>query len=193
MQSKYQITPLACLAAALMLLLLPLRWLSAAFFAACFHEGCHYVALRLCKSRPGKIAVGATGITMQIGDLSCGQELFCALAGPLGSICLIFLGKAFPRLAICGVAQGLYNLLPIYPLDGGRILHCGARLCFSPIQAQRICIGVRYLCFLGICFFGLYATFVLGLGPLPLGVGALLLMKGKKAKYPCKPGVLGVQ
>ena len=56
--------------------------------------------------------------------MSPGRELICILAGPAASLLLLCLARIFPRVAICGLIQGCYNLLPIAPLDGGRALHC---------------------------------------------------------------------
>lgn len=193
MPIKYQITPGACMTAALLLLLLPLKWLVAAFFAACFHELCHYAALRLCRMRPQKLVIGANGASMEIGALSYGKELFCALAGPLGSILLLLVGRLFPRIALCGAFHGLYNLLPLYPLDGGRALHCGAKLLLPPNTAHQVCAAVETICLGAICLIGIYGTVCLHLGLLPLCFALLLLIKGKKVKFPCKAGLLRVQ
>ena len=193
MQARYQITPGACMTAALLLLLLPLKWLASAFLAACFHELCHYMALRLFRMRPQKLAIGVNGAAMEIGALSCGKELLCALAGPLGSISLLLLVRVFPRIAVCGAFHGLYNLLPLYPLDGGRALHCGARLLFSPDRADKVCTVVERICLGSICLVAIYATVCLRLGLLPICFALLLLIKGEKVKFPCKAGPLGVQ
>ena len=193
MPTKYQITPGACIGAALLLLLLPLKWLVAALFAACIHELCHYAALRLCRARPKKLAIGANGTSMEIGVLSYGKELLCALAGPLGSISLLFVGRLFPRIALCGAFHGLYNLLPLYPLDGGRALHCGARLLLPPNTADMVCAATEAICLGAICLTALYGTVCLHLGLLPLCFALLLLIKGKKVKFPCKRGPLRVQ
>lgn len=56
--------------------------------------------------------------------MSPGRELLCVLAGPAVSFSLLALARFFPRIAICGLVQGIYNLLPIYPLDGGKALRC---------------------------------------------------------------------
>ena len=54
--------------------------------------------------------------------MSGGREVVCILAGPLGGLSLLLLCRRFPRVAICGMLQSVYNVLPIYPLDGGRAL-----------------------------------------------------------------------
>ncbi len=193
MPTKYRITPGACIGAALGLLLLPLKWLGAALFAACFHELCHYGALRLCKLKPRGIFIGGNGAAMVIGSLSYGRELLCALAGPLGSFSLLLIGRWFPCIALCGAFHGLYNLLPLYPLDGGRALRCGARLLLKPKTADKVCSVTENLCLGAICVTALYGSLCLHLGLLPLGFAGLLLVKRKKVKIPCKPAPLGVQ
>ena len=111
-----------CVALALTLLVLPLPWVAAAVLAAAVHELCHYLAIAALGGQVGRIAVGSGGAAMELGCLSPVRELLAAAAGPVGSLSLMLMGRFFPRLALCGLVQGLFNLLPIYPLDGGRIL-----------------------------------------------------------------------
>lgn len=106
------------------LLLLPLKLVVAWSLAVIVHETSHYIALRLFDVGVLYISLGATGISMQIGEISGKRELICALSGPLGSLSLLMLGRWLPCTAICGFVQCLFNLLPIYPLDGGRALRC---------------------------------------------------------------------
>lgn len=61
---------------------------------------------------------------METLPMSTGRELIAVLAGPAASLLLLSLVRVFPRVAICGLIQGIYNLLPIYPLDGGKALRC---------------------------------------------------------------------
>ena len=109
---------------ALALLLLPIRWVVSWCFACAIHEGAHYLALRLCGQEVYRMRLGAGGAVMQIGELKPWQEVVCAMAGPCAGFLLIVVARWFPRLALCGVFQSIYNLLPVFPLDGGRVMRC---------------------------------------------------------------------
>ena len=114
----------AFLLLALLLLTAPLPWVGAALAAAAFHEACHWAALRLTGGRLRGMTVSAAGAVLKTGPMEPRQELWSALAGPAGSLLLLTLLRRFPRIALCGGIQGLFNLLPVYPLDGGRALRC---------------------------------------------------------------------
>lgn len=121
---KTAISPGACILAALLLLTVPLKWLLAAWTAAVFHELCHIAAVHICGGKILAAQIGACGAVMETAPMTAGRELICALAGPFGSLLLVLLFRYMPELAICGCVQGLYNLLPLYPMDGGRALRC---------------------------------------------------------------------
>lgn len=119
-----RIDPLFCFWSALCVLTLPLRWSAAAFVAAVIHELCHCLMIYLTGGSLRGVSIGLKGTIMEAEFTSRGAEALCALAGPLGSVSLLLLLTIYPELALCGAVQCGYNLLPIYPLDGGRILRC---------------------------------------------------------------------
>lgn len=120
--TKIEITAGAFLWPAVLLMLLPIQWVFAMLFAGAFHEFCHMAAICLTGREIYRMHIGVRGATMETGALPPWQELLCALAGPLGSALLLLAAGWFPRLAICGAVHCLYNLLPLVPFDGGRIL-----------------------------------------------------------------------
>ena len=114
----------ACILWALLLVTVPLPWLVSAWVAGFLHELCHLLALILTGAPVHSIRIGFRGAIIETGSLDSEKELLCAAAGPLCSLFLLLLIRHFPRLALCGAVQGIFNLLPVYPMDGGRIVRC---------------------------------------------------------------------
>ena len=162
---------------ALAVLVLPLQWFIAIILAAVFHELCHYLAIRCCGGQIVGISADMRGAKLEVVGLSNKQELFCALAGPAGGLLLLLLIRWIPRTAICGVFQSLFNLLPIYPLDGGRALRCGMELILSVERADKVCLWVRRISLTLVIGLGVYGTVFLGLGLMPLLLGIIICGK----------------
>ena len=132
------VSPQCWIGTAVMILLVPFPWLCGCFFAALVHELFHCLALFLCGERIYHIQIGWNGARIDTGNLTDGKMILCALAGPFGGLLLLLVVRQFPRLAVCGLFQTLFNLLPIYPLDGGRALHAFASLCSQGIMKIKI-------------------------------------------------------
>ena len=133
--------PDVCIFLALGLLILPLRWLLAAILAAAFHEGCHWLAVRLCGGSITALRIGSSGAQMDAVGLSAGKNLICSLAGPVGGLFLLLFMQWIPCIALCALCQSAYNLLPIGPLDGGQALRSFCRLTVPKLE-NSICIWV---------------------------------------------------
>ena len=145
---KEKIDAIFCFYAALWLLVVPIRWTAAVIIATAVHEGMHLLALHLCGLRAHKIRFSLSGICIFTDNMDSSREICCAAAGPVGSLLLISFVRHYPELAFCGLVQGMYNLLPVYPSDGGRILRClchplGQQLVFRvETTTKRICVGL---------------------------------------------------
>ena len=107
---------------ALMLLLFPLRFLVGVLLAALIHELGHLLALKIAGGRVLSIRLRSFGARIEAAPMSPGRTALCSLAGPAAGALTIFTYKTFPELALVGLVQTVFNLLPVYPLDGGRAL-----------------------------------------------------------------------
>ena len=185
---KLRVDPWLYYIAALLVLTLPLRWLLAALTAGAFHELCHLAAVRGLGGQVLKVRLKPGGAAIAAVLPEQGRELLAGLAGPVGSLLLRGVHRWFPRLALCGLVQGLFNLLPVRPLDGGRALELGTRL-LCPAWTERIQFAAELSVFL--CA-GLTAGAIFGRAALwLLGIGWICRRLWRKK--PCKAGRNGVQ
>ena len=106
---------------ALMLLLFPLGLVAGIVLAALIHECGHLMAVRLTGGSVLAIRLHAGGARIDTAPMEPGKAALCALAGPAAGALTIFAWRFFPKLALAGLVQTVFNLLPIYPLDGGRV------------------------------------------------------------------------
>lgn len=179
METEVNISGSACIFAALLCLVLPIRWIMAVVMAALFHELCHIFAVYCVGEGVRSIKVTQKGAVIETTPMKPFQELICILSGPVGSLSLFLLHHIFPRLTVCGIIQGVFNLLPIYPLDGGRALACILGMHFSVQTTQKICDAVKYMFMIILLLAGLWAAYPIGLGFIPL-LMSLYLVSGVK-------------
>ena len=145
----------ACIWGCLLLLLAPLDFVFSFYTAAAIHEFCHILVLRLFHAPIYSITLGINGAVIQTAPLHPKQEFICAAAGPAGSFLCVLLLKYLPLIAIFGLVQGIYNLLPIYPMDGARLIRCFCEI-FCPHCCDFICAAVTVAAvavITGVCFY----------------------------------------
>ena len=115
--------------------------LPAVVTAAVCHELGHLAALRLAGARVECLRLTASGaeIWADTRFLSYRREILCTLAGPAVNLLLAAVlarvsGDYLPAGA--NALQGLFNLLPLPHLDGGRALHLLICLLTEPATAD---------------------------------------------------------
>lgn len=129
-----RIHPFFIVLAVIMVLFGKLKLLSATLITVILHEACHYFAAK----KRGYAATGFTvmpyGAVLSIDGGLCDSDLFAvALAGPAGNLFIAIvllalwwiLPASYPytlELFRANIAVAAFNLLPLYPLDGSRIL-----------------------------------------------------------------------
>ena len=106
---------------ALMLLLFPLRVVAGIVLAALIHECGHLMAVWLTGGRVLAVRLHAGGARIDTAPMEPWKATVCALAGPAAGALTVFAWRFFPELALAGLVQTAFNLLPFPPLDGSRI------------------------------------------------------------------------
>lgn len=157
-----------------MLLLLPLPWLLAALCAGIVHELGHYLAIRAFRIPVYGVSLQGAGARIRTGEMSRLQEVICSSAGPFFGGLLFLLFPIVPRIAVCGLLQTAYNLLPFPNFDGGRILRSLLSHFLSENRAKGIqsliCRGFLVISGIVLCHFNLLvgltvlATFLQSIG-----------------------------
>lgn len=135
---------------ALALLLLPLQWVVGWMMAAAIHEAGHWLATVLCGGEVSAFRCKTWGAEMICAELSAWKQILCSLSGPICSMLLILLYNKNPALALCGFLQGVFNLIPIYPLDGSIALRAFIRLVLPPRFTESVIEWVEFSIFWGL-------------------------------------------
>ena len=174
------------------LLLVPIRWLLSWIIAAAVHELCHYIMVLLVGGKVQGLCISGLGARMRAVIGSNWKEVFCVAAGPVGGLLLLFTARWTPCLALCGLIQSAYNLIPIYPLDGGRIVGGVLKLVF-PRYHKGITTVVDTATMFVMIAGGVYLMIIWKLGILPLILMVSILSQKRIIKIPCKAGRLRVQ
>lgn len=187
-----RIRPSAYILAAILVLLVPMNWLCALLLASAIHEAGHLVAIYMTGGKVEAVSIGFCGAQIHTVISETGKEFFCAAAGPLASMLLLLLSRFFPKIAICGMIQAVFNLIPVYPMDGGRMLHCLLRWIW-PRKADRIIKATEILALSIIFLISLAVTFRLQKGLLPVLCCVTVFARLLFGKIPCKSRKTAVQ
>ena len=139
--------------------------------AAAAHEAGHVMAIYLVGGKVTKLRLGMCDAKIETQGLGYRQEIFCALAGPGMSVLVcLALRKAYATCAAISLLLGLFNAMPVYPLDGGRALRAGLCLVLPLGRAEAVSNVVS----LAVCAAGLAGvifcarTYALGFAPVAL-------------------------
>lgn len=150
--AKILVSPTVPLLLALFVLLSSPLLLGVLLLAALTHELGHCAMLRWLRARVTAVRITALGAEMRIeGRLSYGGEVLAAAAGPAVNLLLAPLlaygGRLWEMLYLFAGTQlvlGLFNLLPILPLDGGSMLWNLLAWVTEPYTADRVMTAIGF-------------------------------------------------
>lgn len=117
----------------------------------CFiHEIGHIIAGLILKMKPEKLEIMPFGLSssfyIDFNDKNFNiKEIFVVLAGPLTSLALVILCRYINLISITtqeavysNILILIFNLIPIYPLDGGRIIKRILQIKFGSIKSEKL-------------------------------------------------------
>ncbi len=142
-----------------------------ALFSVLFHELGHATLARAFGLEPIHITLhGMGGVTRHARAGAPSRDLLIILAGPgfgfllalIGAVALMlplpmFVGDALRQLVFLNVLWSVFNLLPIFPLDGGQALSAFLQLFLAPGLAWPITWGLGLVLAIGLAVLSLVA------------------------------------
>ena len=120
----------------------------------CFmHEIAHMILGIIFKMKPNKLEINPFGFSISFNNESMKiKEVFVALAGPVMSIVLAILCQhikfryiTIEEAVYSNILIFLFNMLPIYPLDGGRIVKGLLHIKMGEIKAEKLANKISYI------------------------------------------------
>lgn len=147
------------------------------------HETAHILMAMLFGLKTEKVIVtpiGETAVIKGIEDIYILKKLLIVLAGPITSVLIGILTTDI--ISEINWVIGIFNLIPIYPLDGGRILQYILSYNIGVLRANRvtsrISCAISYIVF--VCGMVQMILYYMNIGLLCLGI---YLIKINKREY----------
>ena len=156
-----------------------LDWRACLFFLGCSacHELGHLIMMKLLGVKVLAIHLGAAGAVIEAAFADYKREILCALAGPVFGVILgLALLRVMPQMALISFFLSAVNLLPLYPLDGGRILKATLLWC-CPVRAERICALVTAAVCCVLMLLACWGTVCAQMGLWPIFASLVLLWR----------------
>lgn len=139
---------------------------------ALIHELGHLLAGILCGMKPEKLEIKPYGVSVSFKlfpkdyNIKIGQgnkleikKIIVALAGPLTNLFIIIVSlnlpiEIFTKLMIIysNILITIFNLIPIYPLDGGRIVKSILHICYGKRKSEKYINNISFVSLIIVTF-----------------------------------------
>lgn len=120
------------------------------FLILALHEISHLIAICFERIEISYIKLEPFGLTVRLKERifeNPKKEIVMAAAGPLANFLFAYTGyiinfEAFSFFVYANLSMGIFNLLPAYPLDGGRILKAYLSIKYGYIKSYKLVLGI---------------------------------------------------
>ncbi len=166
-------------------------WAEVMFLSIAIHELAHWLAMAVFKVKVEWVRFSSFGIDLHRSSQTptCyWRDILIYACGPLANLGVFYLGRYYFysafwfQTAIFNMVIGLFNCIPIVPLDGGQIFQLLAqRFCSPRVAAKGVAVlgGVSLAVVTG---FALFLYWKLGQGALLLFCAIIFLRLLKSTK-----------
>lgn len=133
------------------------------FFISIFiHEIAHIIVAKIYKINIKNLRVLLFGFSMQIANNKNNkikQKILMYLIGPISNFLLAIIFYFLNidhieklKFVYTNLCLGIFNLLPIFPLDGGNILKELLKVKYKNLKANKINLFISKICLAGLTF-----------------------------------------
>lgn len=141
------------------------------------HELGHAAALWTMGVPICQLRLELSGAALVTAPMDYRSEIVCALAGPTVNLLFLVLRHQYPVFAMMSLLLACFNLLPVYPLDGGRILRAALLLRWDERTVCMVMTSVAFLFSAVIMMAALWISVRLHCGLWPVLVAGLLVLR----------------
>ena len=143
---------------AIAIIIFPIKVIFAWLLAAAFHEIGHILSLSIMGKGIENISLGFSGASIQTEPMTYKQEILAAASGPVFGSVLILFSDYIPMISIFAFINTVINLIPLYPMDGGRVLRGLIYIIFKETVARKICNITFYMQYVMLLIGGVFVS-----------------------------------
>ena len=183
MRRKYlEVQPGFWIVAVFAFVIIPAKWVIAWLIAVLVHELGHYIPMIIFRIPVYHIAVKLKGIYMHTASMTIGEEIAVAAGGLLFSLFLVLCSPWVPITACCAFFHLMFNLLPFFNFDGGRILWNCIHFCVNAHYANIVLRFAQLVVFVFACMIAVRIRW----GFMAIVAITILFVRGGCVTFPCK-------